>query len=66
MKKGGNEVKKFTKNQKSNLRRKTRLMEARQNSNDNWSLRILMKRVRKCLRQIINKREELREKVFFL
>lgn len=66
MKKGGNEVKKFTKNQKSNLRRKTGLKEARQNSNDNWSLRILMKRVRKCLRQIINKREELREKVFFL
>jgi len=66
MKEGGNEVKKFTKNQKSNLRRKTRLIEARQNSNDNWSLRILMKRVRKCLRQIINKREELSEKVFFL
>jgi len=51
---------KFTKNQKSNLRRKKRLIEARANPENNWSLIFLCKKARKALRQINNIRKKLR------
>ena len=51
--------KKFTKNQKSNLRRKKRLIEARKNPDDNWSLIYFTKKARKQLRQINNYRRRL-------
>ena len=50
---------KFTKNQKANLRRKKRLIEARKNPDDNWSLIYFTKKARKQLRQINNYRRRL-------